>query len=143
MQKGILGDIPKISLLLIVVLFISFAKKGQAEVLSIQGERVTLRNGPDQKAKPLWEYGNGFPLEVLKKQGEWLMVKDFENDSGWIHRSRLQKGQQVIVKANKDENKPINIRNGPSTNNAIIANAYYGVVFSVLRKKGTMDSGPP
>ncbi len=119
-------------------LFIIFPQqeKGFCEVLSIQGDKVNLRTSPDQKSKTLWEYGNGFPLEVLKKQGDWLMVKDFENETGWIHKSRLQKSQQVIVKANKGEEKTINIRSGPSTNNPIIGNAYYGVVFSALEKKG-------
>ena len=123
-------------LILVLLVFFSFFNTTYGEVLSIQGDKVTLRSGPDPKSKPLWEYGNGFPLEVLKKQGEWLMVKDFENDSGWIHKSRLQKSQQVIVKANKDENKTINIRNGPGTSNPIVGNAYYGVVFSVLEKNG-------
>jgi len=125
-----------ISLLLLLLVLFPFLENAYGEILSIQGDKVILRSSPDQKSKPLWEYGNGFPLEVLKKQGDWLMVKDYENDSGWIHRSRLQKSQQVIVRANKDENKTINIRSGPSTSTPIIGNAYYGVVFSVLEKNG-------
>lgn len=107
------------------------------ETFSIKGERVGLRTSPDQKAKTVWEYGDGFPLEVVKKQGDWLMVKDFENDSGWIHKSNLQKKNQVIIKANKDTEKTINIRSGPTSKDQIVGNAYYGVVFSVLEKKAT------
>jgi SH3-like domain-containing protein len=118
-------------------LLVPFQETGFCEILSTQGDKVSLRINPDAKAKILWELGNGFPLEVVKKQGDWLMVRDFENDSGWIHKSRLQKGQQVIVKANKDEDKTINVRSGPSTNSPIVGNAYYGVVFSTLEKKGT------
>ncbi len=109
---------------------------GRSETVSVQGDKVNLRINPDQKSKTLWEYGNGFPLEVVKKQGDWVFVKDFENDSGWIHKTRLQKSHQVIVKANKDEEKAINVRSGPGTDNPISANAYYGVVFTALEKKG-------
>jgi SH3-like domain-containing protein len=119
--------------LLIILCF--FPQSVFCETMSIQGDKVTLKSSPDQKSKTLWEYGDGFPVEVLKKQGDWLMVKDFENDSGWIHRSRLQKGQQVIVKANKDEDKIINVRSGPSTADAVVANAHYGVVFTALQRK--------
>jgi SH3-like domain-containing protein len=112
-----------------------YPKNACCETMSIQGDNVILKSSPDHKAKTLWEYGNGFPVEVLKKQGDWLMVKDFENDSGWIHKSRLKKGQQVIVKANKDEDKTINVRSGPSTADAVVANAHYGVVFTALKKK--------
>lgn len=114
----------------------SFPDIGLSETLSIQGDKVNLRISPDQKSRTLWEYGNGFPLEVLKKQGDWVMVKDFENDSGWIHKSRLQKSHQVIVKANKNDEKTINIRSGAGTDHQIVGNAYYGVVFSALEKKG-------
>ena len=130
------GNLPNISLLFLLLVLFPFLENAYGEVLSVQGDKVLLRTSPDQKSKPLWEYGNGFPLEVLKRQDDWLMVKDFENDSGWIHKSKLQKSQQVIVKANKDENRAINIRSGPSTNNSIVGNAHYGVVFSVLEKNG-------
>jgi SH3-like domain-containing protein len=107
-----------------------------SETLSVQGEKIQLHSEPDQKAKTIWEYGNGFPLEVLKRQGDWIKVKDFENDSGWIHKSKLQKGKQVILKANKHEDKTVNIRSGPGAENSIVANAYYGVVFTAQERKG-------
>jgi SH3-like domain-containing protein len=126
----------RVFFLLYFLFFIcSFPPGAICETLSIQGDKVSLKSNPDHKSKTLWEYGNGFPVDVVKKQGDWLMVKDFENDSGWIHKSRLQKGQQVIVKANKDEEKTINIRSGPSTSDAIVGKAHYGVVFTALKRK--------
>lgn len=117
------------------IAFISLANNCCSEVLSVQGEKVSMRTDPDQKAKTIWEYGNGFPVEMLKRQGEWVMVKDFENDSGWIHKSKLLKGKAVIVKANPNGERAINIRSGPGTENPIVANAYYGVVFVAQEKK--------
>lgn len=113
-----------------------FTQKGYCEVMSIHGDKVPLRANPNQKEKGLWEYGNGFPLEIVKKQGNWVYVKDFENDSGWIQRALLRNSKQVIVKANRNESKPVNLHSGPHNNNQVVGTAYYGVVFSVLEKKG-------
>ncbi len=119
-----------------VTLLLIFPTTGSSETMSVLGEKVSLKTNPDLKSKTLWEYGNGFPFEVLKKQGDWVMVKDFENDSGWIPKSRLQKSRQVIVKVNNAEEKTINIRSNPGTDNSVVGTAFYGVVFSVLEKKG-------
>ena len=65
-----------------MVLTITFFHcNGFAEILSIKGDKVSLRSDPDQKSKSLCEYGDGFPVEVTKKNGKWFLVKDFENDS--------------------------------------------------------------
>lgn len=106
-----------------------------AEKVSVKGDKVNLRSGPGLQHTVKWEYGSGFPLEILKKQGDWLQVEDFENETGWIHKSHVQKASQVIVKANKDQEQAINIRSGPGNDKAIIGNAFYGVVFSILEVK--------
>jgi len=106
------------------------------EILSVQGNKVSLRADPDTKGSILFEYGEGFPVEVQKKQADWVLVKDFENDSGWIHKTKLQKSKQVIVIANKDQENSINIRSSPTTKSPVVANAFYGVVFSIIEKKG-------
>lgn len=107
-----------------------------ANILSVKGDRVNSRSEPSQQATVLFEYDNGFPVEVVKQQGSWILTKDFEGDSGWIHKSRLRKGKQVIVKANQSQEKKINIRNGPGVDSAVVATAYYGVVFTVLERRG-------
>ncbi len=117
------------------LVLVFYPANGKAETLSVLGENIFLRDSPNKKAATLWEYGNGFPLEVLKKKGEWVQVKDFENDTGWIHQTKLQKTPHTIVKANKGSEKVINIRSGPGTNTTTIGTAHYGVVFSILDKK--------
>lgn len=131
------GFSPKFFALFSCVIFFSFVQQGFCEVMSIKGDKVTLRANPEKNAKVLWEYGNGFPMEVIKKQGDWYFVKDFENDSGWVHLSGLRKNQQVIVKANKDEKNTVNLRSGPNSNNQVVGSAHYGVVFSVLERQGS------
>lgn len=126
------------SLLSLVLTGYIFVVQGTAwsEMLSVQGDKVHLRANPDTKAKVKWELGDGYPMEVIKREGDWVLAKDFENDSGWILKSRLQKNQHVIVKANKNQEMTINIRRGPTTDEPIVGKAYYGVVFTVQEKKG-------
>lgn len=106
-----------------------------AEVLSVNANNVNLRSGPDTSSSVKWEYGKGFPLKVLAKEGEWVKVADFEKDTGWIHKSLLDDKTFVIVNKNRNSKKIINIRSGPSTNNTIVGKAYYGVVFENLEEK--------
>lgn len=105
------------------------------EVLSVKGDKVNMRSGPGIQYLVKWEYGTGFPLEILKKQGDWLQVKDFEDEIGWIHKSHLHKNSQMIVKANKNHGQTVNIRSGPGNENTIVGNAHHGVVFSKLEVK--------
>ena len=106
-----------------------------AEMVSVKGDKVNMRSGPGIQHKVKWEYGAGFPFEVMKKHGDWLQVKDFEDETGWIHKSHVRKAPHMIVRANKDQEQAINIRSGPGNDNAIIGSAYHGVVFSMLEVK--------
>lgn len=106
-----------------------------AEMMSVKGDKVNMRSGPGIQHEVKWEYGSGFPVEVVKRQGEWLQVKDFEEETGWIHQSHLQKKRQLIVNVNKDQEQTINIRSGPGGENPIVGNAYYGVVVTRLDEK--------
>jgi len=123
----------KILLSSLLVLFLSTSTP--AEMVSVKGDKVNLRASPGTKSNVKWEYGAGFPLKVLRKKGSWVKVKDFEQDTGWVHNSLLEYNPQVIVKVNRNKNKKINIRKGPGTTNNIVGKAYYGVVFKTIGKK--------
>jgi SH3-like domain-containing protein len=109
--------------------------RAMAETASIQGDQTSLRQRPDKTSPVLWELNNGFPVEIIKKQADWVNIRDFENDSGWVHKSRISSKNHVIVKANRNEEQSINIRSAPNTNSSTIGNAFYGVVFTVVEKK--------
>ncbi|MGB3210765.1 MAG: SH3 domain-containing protein [Desulforhopalus sp.] len=120
--------------------FLLCAVSVQAQMLSIRGENVNLRSGPGTKYSIKWEYGSGFPVEITDKKGNWLKTRDFENDTGWVHKSFLVNRPQMIVKANKGKDEKVNIRKGPGQDYKVIGKAYYGVVFKTLRlKKGWVE----
>lgn len=122
------------------ILILIMATTAAAEMISIKGDKINLRKGPGTKYSVLWEYGNGYPLQVIKKSGNWVKVKDFEKDSGWIHNSLLNYNPHVIVKVNRSNNGKINIRKGPSTSQPVVGKAQYGVVFeSIGRKSGWIN----
>lgn len=116
-----------------VILFL--ASTAFAEMTSVKGDKVNLRKGPGTKYSIVWEYGNGYPLQVVKKQGNWIKTRDFERDTGWIHKSLLQYSPHVIVKVNKNNKGKINIRKGPGTSNPVVGKAQYGVVFKTVQRK--------
>lgn len=117
----------------VLVLFIS--TYSLAEMLSVNADTVNLRSGPGTNFKVMWEYGQGFPLQVIKKRGDWVEVSDFENDKGWIYKPLLSSKGHMIVKIFKNKNKKINIRSGPGTNYRIVGKAFYGVVFETLEQR--------
>lgn len=119
--------------LLILSLFV--LNPAYAKMKSIDGEKVQLRSGPGTKYSSKWEYGDGFPLRVLTQKGNWVKVKDFENDTGWVFKKYLTSKPHMIVKVNKGKKKKINIRSGPGTNYKAVGKAYYGVVFETLEQK--------
>ena len=118
-----------------MVLFLVPVEIVKAEMLSVNGDKVNLREGPGRKYTVKWEYGDGFPLTVVKKKGKWVKVEDFEGDSGWVHRSLLADNPRMIVKVNRNKNNGINIREQPGTKRKIIGKAYYGVVFKTIEQR--------
>jgi SH3-like domain-containing protein len=124
--------------LFIIVLLISLlfsTSMALAKMVSVVGENVNLRSGPGTKYSVKWKYGSGFPLKVLEEKGGWLKVEDFEGDSGWLYQKLTSRNGHMIVKVNKNQNKKVNIRSGPSTEYKIVGKAYYGVVFKTIKQQ--------
>jgi len=103
-----------------------------AEYVSVNKDNVNVRTGPGTDNPVSMELFAGYPLKVIKKQGEWIKFSDFENDTGWIHKSLVTKGDSVIINAKKS----VNMRSGPSTKNSIVADIERGVVLTKISQKG-------
>lgn len=103
-----------------------------AEYLSVTTDNANVRTGPGTNYPASMELFLGYPLKVLKKQGDWYKITDFENDTGWIHESIVKECDSVIVNAQKS----LNMRSGASTKDSIIADVERGVVLSRIETKG-------
>ena len=94
--------------LIIIVLFFSilffFPKSFANEninFLSLKNNEVNLRQGPSFEYPIKFIYKKKFlPIEVLDKSETWIKIKDFENNSGWIHISQVSKKKSAINKKN-------------------------------------------
>lgn len=101
------------------------------EMVSIKGNTVNMRAGPSTNATILWELDKGYPLQVIKRQGSWLQVRDFENDRGWVARSLTNKVPHYVVKASV-----ANVRRGPGTQHRIIGKAEQVELLRTRETKG-------
>jgi len=90
--------------LIILVLFFSilffFSRSFANEsinFLSLKNNKVYVRVGPSKEYPIKFIYKKKYlPLEVLDKSETWRKIKDFENNSGWIHISQLAKKKSAI-----------------------------------------------
>ena len=74
----------------------SFANES-INFLSLKNNEVNLRQGPSFEYPIKFIYQKKYlPLKVLDKLETWRKIKDFENNSGWIHISQLSKKKSAI-----------------------------------------------
>ena len=86
------------------------------EFLSIKGKTVNIRAKPNTKSDIAWELINGYPVQVIKREGDWLKVKDFEGPLGWVHKPLTSNDPYFLIKAST-----VNLRAGPGTKHAVVA----------------------
>ena len=65
--------------------------------LSLKNSEVNLRLGPAFEYPIKLIYKKKYlPVIILDKSDTWRKIKDFENNSGWIHISQLSKKKSAI-----------------------------------------------
>ena len=65
--------------------------------LSLKKNEANVRVGPSRDYPIKYTYKKKYlPLEILDKFENWKKIKDFENNSGWIHTSLLSKKKSAI-----------------------------------------------
>ncbi|GAB2540164.1 hypothetical protein GCM10027032_29040 [Simplicispira piscis] len=111
-------------------------------MVSVERAEVNLRADAGTQHEALWVLSKGYPLEVTRRKGQWLQVRDFENDTGWIFRPLVGKKAHHIVKS-----KVVNLRRSPSTRSPIVGKATRGEVLRTLERRSDwvkvqQDGGP-
>tara|TARA_B100001167_G_scaffold179272_1_gene134872 strand:+ start:61 stop:516 length:456 start_codon:yes stop_codon:yes gene_type:complete len=89
----------KEKILIFILLFFTselFANEN-ANFLSLRNNEVNLRQGPslDYPIKLVYKKKN-LPVMIIDKSGPWREIKDFENNTGWIHIALLSKKKTAI-----------------------------------------------
>ena len=65
--------------------------------LTLKNDEVNLRQGPSFKYPIKLIYKKKYlPVIILDKSETWRKIRDFENNSGWVHISQLSKKKSAI-----------------------------------------------
>ena len=90
--------------LILLVLFFSISfffqdsfAKDDIDFLSLKKDEVNLRQGPsfEYPIKLIYKKKH-LPVIILDKSGPWKKIRDFENNTGWIHTVLLSKKKSAI-----------------------------------------------
>jgi len=95
-------------LVFVILFFFTFEKSISSEnkkFLSLKNNTVNLRQGPSFEYPIKLTYKKKYlPVIIIDRSEAWRKIKDFENNSGWIHTSQLSKRKTAI---NTKENSVI------------------------------------
>jgi SH3-like domain-containing protein len=116
--------------LLALTLVASTAALQAREMVSVAKAEINMRAGAGTQHEALWALSRGYPLEVTGRQGKWLKVRDFENDSGWVYRPLVGNTPHVVVKS-----RVANVRSAPNTRSRILGKADHGEVLRTLEHR--------
>lgn len=90
----------------VLIFFLNFTLPGaigseNINFLSLKNNEVNLRLGPSFEYPIKLTYNKKYlPVIILDKSETWRKIKDFENNSGWIHISQLSKRKTAINQKN-------------------------------------------
>ncbi len=124
--------------LLIICLDIKASETGTVTGLelpryvSLKSDDANIRVGPSKNYPINLKYIiKNFPLLIIDEYKDWRKVSDFQNNTGWIHRSLIT-GQRYGLIISKDDEK-INILN--SENGIIIGEIFIDNLVEIRKCK--------
>lgn len=103
---------------------------GSAERLSVTSPVANIRSGPGTAYDVLWQIEQYHPIIVIQKTGPWYRFRDYQGDTGYIHRSLVGPVDTVITDSDK-----CNVRSGPGTQYPVVFTVGDGIPFKVIERK--------
>ena len=89
--------IPAILFFSFLFVFSTVYANEKKEFLTLKKNEVNLRQGPSLEYPIKLIYKKKYlPVIILDKSGPWKNIKDFENNTGWIHVVLLSKKKSAI-----------------------------------------------
>jgi SH3-like domain-containing protein len=118
----------------VVVVFVFLFMCGAAyagQRISVSAAEANIRSGAGNNFDVLWKSEKYTPFNVVKKTGDWYLVKDFQGDEGWVHQSLVGNTPSVITA--KDKNV---LRSEPKPEAKALFTVGPGIPFKVVRRSG-------
>ncbi len=99
--------------------------------LSVSAKEAKIRAGAGNNFDVVWRAEKYYPFMLVKKSGDWYLIKDFEGDEGWVHKSLVGTTETVIT------SKPKSIfRAEPKPDAKVLFTIGSGIPFKVLKHNG-------
>ena len=122
---------PKTAVFLFLALAVALSPCWGAPMKSIGKDKVNVRSGPGLKNEVLFQAHLGYPIEVDKRQGDWVHFKDWQGDTGWVYGPMVKNIKTVVVLKDK-----VNVRKGPGRLHKVVSKVNKGEVYKLFKKKG-------
>lgn len=120
------------SLFIALALLTAIPAASARDMVAVSRNEINMRSGAGTNHEALWVLSRGYPLQVLAKKGQWIQVRDFENDRGWVYKPLTStRAPHHVVKV-----QVLNIRSKPSLKSRILAKAVHGEILKTLGRKG-------
>jgi len=108
-----------------------------AATKSIGKDQVMVRSGPSLEHQVVFRASLGYPVEIKEKKGEWVLIRDWEGDTGWVFEPMLSEIRTAVVLS-----QVANIRSAPGNESDIKTKAHKGEIYKILdRKNGWVKIG--
>jgi len=114
-----------------LLLIVLWGQDAWADRLSVTASTANIRSGPGTQHDILWQVEKYHPLSVIKTTGSWYYFRDYEGDTGWIHKSLVGTTPTVITASARS-----NVRSGPGKTHKVLSSIESGVPFKILERKG-------
>jgi len=78
--------------------FILVSSIAFSEVRSLKNNKVNVRLGPSKNYPIKFVYEKKYlPVVIIDEHYNWRKVRDYDNDTGWIHISQLSKIKTTVT----------------------------------------------
>lgn len=121
----------KIKFLLLILIILPAAPVWAATMESIGKDEVNVRAKPSTQSDVLFQACLGYPIHLEKQQGEWALIQDWQDNTGWVYKPLLSRINTAIVLVDN-----ANIRKGPGLSNPVVRRASRGEIYKVFGERG-------
>jgi len=121
-KKGLLGAATAAGVICLVA---------GASADSIGKDDVNIHSKPSLQSKVTFKAPLGYPIEIEKQQGDWVYVKDWQSETGWVYKPLVSDVDTAVILVDK-----ANLRNGPGLDHQVTGEAEEGEIYKILGKTG-------
>jgi SH3-like domain-containing protein len=121
----------KISVFTVLWLGLWAAAAWPSTMASIAKDRVNVRTQPSLNSEVSFQASLGLPIEIEKQQKDWVYLRDWQDNSGWVYKPLVSKTKTAVI--TEDD---VNIRKGPSLRKPVVMQADKGEIFKIFGEKG-------